>query len=81
MKNKITVATSPLTNTIFAGKVLKAGTWGANKQDVTMDCLSAVVEHVKAFGKPVEITDAETGVLLYRITVEQFQTEIYSGNK
>ena len=70
MKMKLRVAVSPLTNTIFAGKVLKAGAWAAGKQDVTMDCLDAVAEHVKAFGKPVEVTDANTGKLVYRITIE-----------
>jgi hypothetical protein len=67
---KLRVAVSPLTNTIFAGNVLKAGTWAAGKEDVTMDCLNAVAEHVKAFGQPVEVTDADTGKLIYRITVE-----------
>jgi len=49
---------------------LKAGTWGAGKQDVTMDCLNAVADHVKNFGKPVKVTDADTGKLIYTITVE-----------
>jgi len=70
MKNKLRVAISPLTNTIFAGKILKTGIWATGKEDVTMDCLNAVAEHVKAFGKPVEITNADTGELIYRITVE-----------
>lgn len=70
MKNKIRVAVSPLTNTIFAGKILKNGTWATGKQDVTIDCLNAVAEHVKAFGKPVEVTDATTGKLIHKITVE-----------
>ena len=69
MEKKIRVAVSPLTNTIFAGKILKPGVWAANKQDVTMDCLISVAEHVKAFGKPVEITDGD-GKLIYKITVE-----------
>jgi len=37
---------------------------------VTMDCLNAVADHVKNFGKPVEVTDADTGKLIYKITVE-----------
>lgn len=52
-----------------AGKILKEGIWAAGKQDVTMDCLISVAEHVKSFGKPVEITDGE-GKLIYKITVE-----------
>jgi len=69
MKNKLHIALSPLTNTIFAGKILKKGIWAAGKQDVTMDALISVAEHVKAFGKPVEITDSE-GKLIYKIIVE-----------
>ncbi len=69
MKNTIRITASPLTNTIFAGKILKNGLWATGKQDVTMDRLISVAEHVKAFGKPVEITDIE-GDLLYKITVE-----------
>ena len=57
MNKKLHIGTSPLTNTIFAGTVLKDGkTWGANKQDVTIDALVAVAQHVINFGKPVEIT-------------------------
>lgn len=69
--NNLHVATSPLTGTIFAGKVLKDGrTWAANKKDVTIECLVAVAEHALKFGKPVEITTAE-GVPEFRITVEK----------
>ncbi len=69
MDEKLRVATSPLTNTIFAGKTLKPGVWAKGKQDVTMDCLLSVAEHVKAFGEPVEILD-EAGNLFCKITVE-----------
>ncbi len=67
---KIRVATSPLTNTIFAGEIKKPGVWKSGKQDVTMDCLNAVAEHIKNFGKPVEVTDADTGKLIYKLIVE-----------
>ena len=69
MSSNLMIAVSPLTNTIFAGKILKQGLWAKGKQDVTMDCLIAVAEHVKAFGKPVEISDGE-GRLLYKIIIE-----------
>ncbi len=69
MAKKLRVAVSPLTNTIFAGKTIKPGVWATGKQDVTMDCLISVAEHVKAFGKPVEITD-DKGKRVYKITVE-----------
>jgi len=56
MTKQIRVATSPLSNTIYAGTLLKDGmTWAANKQDVTIDALVAVAMHCLAFGKPVEI--------------------------
>ena len=46
MKN-LHVGTSPLTNRIYAGTVLKDGkTWGANKSDVTGAACGAVIEHV-----------------------------------
>ncbi len=67
--NTIKIATSSLTNTIYAGKILKSGIWASGKQDVTIDALIAVAEHTKIFGKPVEITD-ENGKLLHKITVE-----------
>jgi len=70
MKN-LHVAISPVTNTIYAGSVLKGGrTWGANKKDVTIEALVAVAEHVLKFGKPVEISKAD-GTPEYRITVEK----------
>lgn len=72
MKKQIHVATSPLTNTIFAGTILKDGrTWGANKQDVTIEALIAVADHVLNFGKPIEITKAD-GTPIFKITVERF---------
>lgn len=68
---KLHIGCSPLTGTIFAGTVLKDGrTWGANKQNVTLEALEAVAEHVVRFGAPVEISD-ETGKMLYRIAVEK----------
>lgn len=72
MTKKLHIGTSPLTNTIFAGGVLKDGmTWAANKQDVTIDALVAVAQHVEQFGKPVEIRNGNTGKIEYRITVEK----------
>jgi hypothetical protein len=54
---KLHVANSALTNTIFAGHVLKDGrTWGANKQDVTGEACAAVAQHVLAFGEPVIVS-------------------------
>ena len=68
---KLHISSSPLTGTIFAGKVLKDGrTWGSNKQDVTIEALVAVAEHALKFGKPIEITKAD-GTPEYRITVKK----------
>lgn len=72
MSKKLHVGCSPMTGTIFAGHVLKDGrTWGAGKQDVTLEVLVAVAQHAALFGKPVEITGPD-GKLEYRITVEAF---------
>jgi len=67
---KLHIAASPLTGTIFAGTVLKSGTWATGKQDLTIDALVAVAEHGLKFGKPIEIS-APDGKPEYRITVER----------
>lgn len=67
MKKEIKIATSPLSNTIYAGTLLKDGrTWSAGKQDVTIDALCAVADHVIRFGQPVTISDAD-GNPVYQI--------------
>lgn len=40
------VGCSPLTSRIYAGKVLKNGTWGQTKYDVTDTAVSAVAQHL-----------------------------------
>jgi hypothetical protein len=75
MNKKIHIACSPLTGTIFAGNILKDGTFAANKKDVTIGALVAVAEHVLKFGKPVEITK-EDGSLEFKIIVERFGEKI-----
>lgn len=67
---KLHIAASPLTGTIYAGTVLKSGTWAAGKQDLTIEALVAVAEHGLKFGKPIEISTAD-GKPEYRITVER----------
>ena len=65
------IAASPLTGTIFCGDILKDGrTWGAKKEDKTIEALVAVAEHALHFGKPVEISKAN-GTPEYRLTVER----------
>jgi hypothetical protein len=70
MRRKLHIAASPLTGTIFAGTPLKNGTWGANKQDVTIEALVAVAEHAVKFGRPVTIS-REDGTPEYIITAER----------
>jgi len=67
---KLHVGTSPLTNRIYAGHVLKDGaTWGEGKQDVTGAACGAVCEHVLANGDPVMVTC--NGKPKYEITVRE----------
>jgi hypothetical protein len=74
MTKKLHVGCSPLTGTIFAGKILKDGrTWAAGKEDVTIEALIAVAQHVEQFGEPVEISRADGSGVEYRITVEHFK--------
>ena len=68
----IHIAASPLTGTVFAGHILKNGTWAAGKQDKTIEALVAVAEHALKHkantGDPVKVTDSE-GRLVYTIEV------------
>lgn len=64
------IGTSPLTNRIFAGHVLKDGrTWGEGKQDVTGPACGAVIEHVMANGGQVTVN--VNGYPKYEITVRE----------
>jgi len=66
---KLHIGTSPLTNRIFAGHVLKDGrTWGEGKQDVTGVACGAVAEHVIAHGEPVVVVTCN-GKPKFEITV------------
>ncbi len=67
---KLTIGNSPLTNTIYGGTLLKDGrTWSANRQDVTLDAISAVIEHCITFqerseGEKVTLTAGDTKYVL-----------------
>lgn len=64
----IHVGTSPLTNRIYAGHVLKNGrTWGDGVQDVTGAACGAICEHVIANCAPVIVN--LNGKPKYEITV------------
>lgn len=61
------VGTSPITNTIFAGRLDKTGQCWASKSDVTGAACGAVAEHVIANGGSVVVSSK--GVPKYEITV------------
>ncbi len=64
------IATSPISNRIYAGHVLRDGnSWGMGKTDVTGPACGAVAEHVIANGEPVIVT--ANGAPAFRITVER----------
>jgi hypothetical protein len=68
--NRLHVSTSPLTNRIYAGSVLRDGqTWTANKTDVTGEACAAVAMHALEHGGPVVVT--ENGVPKWEITVRE----------
>lgn len=70
MKKKTRVAVSPLTNIIYCGTILKDGcTWGAVAQDVTIDALVAVSQHVLEKGG--ELIIRENKEPKYEITVKE----------
>lgn len=48
------VGCSPLTSKIFAGNVLKNGTWGQTKHDVTET--AAVAQHLLQLEESIEFT-------------------------
>jgi hypothetical protein len=69
---KLHVGTSPLTNRIYAGHVLKDGaTWGEGKQDVTGAVCGAVCQHVLANNEAVVVSC--NGKPKYEITVRDLE--------
>lgn len=73
MARKLHVGTSPLTNRIYAGHVLKDNrTWGTGAQDVTGVACGAVAEHAMALGCPIIVTC--NGKPKFEITVKELCT-------
>lgn len=69
---KLHVATSPFTNRICCGGVLKDGmTWAKNKEDVTGEACAAVAQHAMALGGIVVVT--ANGEPEWEITVRELQ--------
>ncbi len=65
---QLQIGTSPLSNRIFIGHVLKDGcTWAEGKQDITGPACGAVAEHVLANQGPVTVM--LDGMPKYEITV------------
>lgn len=72
--NQLQIGTSPLTNRIFIGHVLKDGrTWAEGKQDITGPACGAVAEHVLANQGPVTVM--LDGMPMYEITVRVLGVE------
>ena len=65
------VGCSPLTSRIYAGSVLKNGTWGANKKDVTDTAVSAVAQHLMQLGEKMEFSYKGKK---YELKVEEVET-------
>lgn len=74
MAKRLHVAKSPITNTIFAGSVLKDGcTWAANKTDVTGEASAAVAQRAIAMGGTMTIT--ANGKPAYEITAREILSD------
>ncbi|MBF0350914.1 MAG: hypothetical protein HQM11_07760 [SAR324 cluster bacterium] len=59
---KIHIATSPMTGKIYAGSILKTGSFGADKQEVTIHALVAVAEHIVKQGNSIKIFEDDKPV-------------------
>ena len=69
--SKIRVGHSPLGNKIFAGTLIRSGTmWSSNKEDVTIEALVAVCNHVVQIVDDVVISK-EDGTPEFKIKVER----------
>ena len=62
------VGCSPLTSRLFAGKVLKNGTWGQTKYDVTDTAVGAVAQHLLQLEEKMQFTYKGE---LYELKVEK----------
>ena len=63
---KTIIGCSPITNKIFAGKILKNGLWGQNKQDVTDTAPLAVAQHLLQVNQSITFKYKGEG---YQLTV------------
>lgn len=71
--NKLRVGCSPITKTIYAGRVNDAGDmWSGKKHDVTNDVIGAIIEKIGSNNKMVI---SEDGVPVYEISVRALKPE------
>ncbi len=74
--NKLRVACSPLTGTIYAGRANKDGTaWAGEKHDVTSDVFGAVIQKI---GAGHVVTVNENGAPTYEIEVRRIDAAMQS---
>lgn len=74
MSKQLRVGCSPLTGNIYAGRLCVDGrTWRDGKQDVTIEALLAVAQHVENFGKPVTLYDTTGSGPSYEIAVKRIE--------
>jgi len=66
------VGCSPITSKIYAGKVLKDGTWASGKHDVTDTAVGAVAQHLLQLG---ELSEFQYGGKTYQLRVVEVQNE------
>lgn len=61
------IGCSPLTSKLYAGNVLKNGTWGQTKYDVTETAPQAVAQHLLQLNQSIEFT--HNNGKIYRLQV------------
>lgn len=66
------VGCSPLTSRIYAGNVLKDGTWGKNKKDVTNSAVSATAQQLLQTDQKLRFSYEGKR---YELKVEEIQNE------
>jgi hypothetical protein len=76
--NRIRVQPSPLSNTIYAGRINKDGSaWQGEKHDVTSDVIGSIIQYVGA-GNIISVN--EDGKPAYEIEVRAIKAEV-NGNQ
>jgi hypothetical protein len=58
---------SIISGTIYAGNVLKNGTWGSKKHDVTDSAVAAVAQHLLHRGEMMEFKYADGNTYVLKV--------------